>query len=564
MLKKISTIALALTVLFGLAVEPESIFVADGQVVSASCHMQEADNSGIHLAVAKNVDKRVLDVSLGGGSGWSYEGNSGAVTKDGNLYMWGANDQGQLGDGTEKHRDKPVKVLENVRTVNLGYGYSGAVTEDGSLYMWGANDDGQLGDGTKENRNKPVKVLEHVKTVSLGYWHSGAVTSDGDLYIWGRDGLAQLEYHESEKDYSRPFKVMGNVKWVSFGGRWHTGAITKDGDLYMWGDNSSGQLGDGTKKDRKKPVKVLENVQAVSLGGEHVNVGGTYGYFIAHSGAVTEDGSLYMWGCNDDGQLGDGTEKSRTRPVKVLENVRLLSLGGRHSGAVTDDGILYMWGGDNEVGQLGDGTTIERKIPVKISFFSNAKFSQKISYRSSAIEKGKVAYGSSFSLNAKTTGTGKLTYKSSNTKILSVNAKGRVTVKGYGPAYIQIKAAGGNGYKAAVRKIKLIAVPKQGKITKAEWQKSGVRIQWKPEKTADGYEYAIAYNKKFSSQSRKKTKKTGLILTKYKTGTKKMYVKVRTYKKAGKKTYYGSWSKVRALKLKKARKTGESSYAIAN
>ena len=196
--------------------------------------------------------------------------------------------------------------------------------------------------------------------------------------------------------------------------------------------------------------------------------------------------------------------------------------------------------------------------------FSNRKISQKITYKSFAIRKGKVTYGSIFSLNAKTSGTGKLTYKSSNSKILSVNAKGKVTVKGYGPAYITIRASKRGSYKAAVRRFKLTAVPGRGKVTKAEQKNGAVRFQWKPEKTADGYEYAFAYNKKFSSQSRKKTSKTGLLLKNYKTGTKRMYFKVRTYKKVGKKTYYGSWSKVRALKLKKARKTGASSYVITN
>lgn len=192
------------------------------------------------------------------------------------------------------------------------------------------------------------------------------------------------------------------------------------------------------------------------------------------------------------------------------------------------------------------------------------KKNQKITYHSSAIQKGKVVYGSSFSLNAKTNGNRKLIYKSGNPKILSVNVNGKITVKGYGPVSIKIKAAGGNGYKAAVRTLKLIAVPRQQKVTKADWQKNGVRFQWKAEKTADGYEYAIAYNKKFTGQIRKKTKKTGLILTKYKTGTKQMFLKVRTYKKAGKKTYYGEWSKVRKLRLKKVKKSGESSYAVTN
>ena len=107
-------------------------------------------------------------------------------------------------------------------------------------------------------------------------------------------------------------------------------------------------------------------------------------------------------------------------------------------------------------------------------------------------------------------------------------------------------------------------MPARGKVTKAVQENGVVRFNWKAEKTADGYEYAMAYNKKFSGQSKKKTKKTGLALTKYKTGTKKMYLKVRTYKKAGEKTYYGQWSKARLLKLKKFPKGGGSSYAITN
>ena len=189
---------------------------------------------------------------------------------------------------------------------------------------------------------------------------------------------------------------------------------------------------------------------------------------------------------------------------------------------------------------------------------------QKITCRSSAIKKGKVVYGSSFFLNAGTNGNRKLTYKSSNPDILSVNVNGKVTVNGYGPVAVKIKAAGGNGYKAAVRMLKLIAVPGRQKVIKADWHKSGVHFQWKTEKTADGYEYAIAYNKKFDGQIRKKTKKSGLILTKYKTGTKQMFLKVRTYKKTGMKTCYGEWSKVRRLRLKKVGKSGESSYAITN
>lgn len=142
-----------------------------------------------------------------------------------------------------------------------------------------------------------------------------------------------------------------NVRMHVLGGN-HSGAITEDGSLYMWGNNYYGQLGDGTIVDRQIPVKILDHVVSFSLGWDH-------------SGAITEDGCLYMWGNNKNGKLGDGTTIDRSKPVKVLEHVVSISLGGTHSGAITEDGDLYMWG-CNSSGRLGNGTTKDNYVPIKI------------------------------------------------------------------------------------------------------------------------------------------------------------------------------------------------------
>ena len=158
---------------------------------------------------------------------------------------------------------------------------------------------------------------------------------------------------ENQIDTIRPDVGINSYSQVLSLGRGHSGVIAQDGSLYMWGSNYYGEIGDGTTEDRYKPTKILDHVIAVSLGD-------------CHSGAITQDGSLYMWGCNSFGQIGDGTTEDRYKPTKILDHVVSVSLGGYRSGAITQDGSLYMWG-YNSCGQIGDGTTEERDTPNKIT-----------------------------------------------------------------------------------------------------------------------------------------------------------------------------------------------------
>ena len=281
--------------------------------------------------------------------------HSAAITKDGSLYMWGRNNYGQLGDGTTTDRYTPVKIMDNVASVSLGGSHSAAVTKDGSLYMWGDNGNGRLGDGTTTDRYTPVKIMDNVASVSLGSSHSAAITKDGSLYMWGYNYYGQLGDGTTTDRYT-PVKIMDNVASVSLGGN-HSAAITKDSNLYMWGGNGSGQLGDGTTDNKTRPNRVASNVQSVKLGYIHTTV-------------ISKDGGLYTWGYNHYGQLGNGTTTNSSNPIKIMNDAIDCAGGDDHTIVLKKDGTVYTWG-RNYNGQLGDGTTTNRKSPVAIQIYDH-------------------------------------------------------------------------------------------------------------------------------------------------------------------------------------------------
>lgn len=296
-----------------------------------------SNDSFIPIKIMENV----IDVSI------SLD-QAACITKDGSLYMWG--DSSTLYFGTQNLKRRPQKLMDNISSVCVGNSCVAAITKDGSLYMWGSNDFGQLGNGTKSFSYEPVKIMDNVVSVSLGGCHSACITKDGSLYSWGEslgNGL--------EKDSSTPIKIMDDVLSVSLGDL-HGACITKDSSLYLWGENGSGQIGNGTTKTSFIPVKVMDNVSNVSLSGYS-------------SACVTKDGKLYTWGDNRYSQLGNGTTLEEVIiPKKIMDNVDIVSIDDEHGACITKDGNLYMWG-ENKNGELGDGTVQDSNVPIKINIF---------------------------------------------------------------------------------------------------------------------------------------------------------------------------------------------------
>jgi alpha-tubulin suppressor-like RCC1 family protein len=273
------------------------------------------------------------------------------VKSDGTLWAIGDNSYGQLGDGSNTLRARPVQVpgLANVESVAAGGNHSMALTSAGVLYLWGSNATGQLGNGSSANSNTPVQsALADVIAIAAGRDHSLALQSDGDLYAWGANTDGQLG-NGNTVDQASPALVATGVAAIA-GGRYHSVFAKADGTAYAMGHNYYGELGDGTRTLSASPVQMSGVSAATRVWA------GDFSSFI-----LLSDGTVMAVGENGVGTLGDGTTSMRLTPVSIpnLANVTSLAVSTYHVLVRVSDGTIYSWG-FNSNGQLGDGTTTQR------------------------------------------------------------------------------------------------------------------------------------------------------------------------------------------------------------
>ncbi|MDH3272233.1 MAG: Ig-like domain-containing protein [Gemmatimonadota bacterium] len=281
-----------------------------------------------------------------------------ALGANGVASCWGANDAGQLGDGSRNARSAPVRVRTELRFSALATGASHTcgLAGNGVPLCWGDNESGQLGDGTRNDQTAPRIVGGGLafREIAAGWSHTCGLTASGNTFCWGLNNSGQLG-DGSLLDRLVPTLARNGVSRLVAGSA-HTCGISQ-GRVFCWGSNSAGQLGDGTIQDRTEPTEVQ------GLGGAPRDLAAG----AVHTCALMSGGQAYCWGQNSQGQLGNGTTRSSPTPAPVAGDLRFSSIhaGGALTCGIATDGGQYCWG-SNHVGQLGDGTRTSRSDPTRV------------------------------------------------------------------------------------------------------------------------------------------------------------------------------------------------------
>ena len=276
----------------------------------------------------------------------------------GEASCWGANEGGQLGDGTRNDRESPVTVRTELRfsLLTAGATHTCGLAGGGVPICWGQNLNGQLGDGSRTDQLSPRTVGGGVHFTSLvaGWNHTCGLTDNGNAWCWGLNSDGQLG-DGSRLDQLTPTLVRAAVTSIVAGST-HTCGIG-GGQALCWGDNRFGQLGDGSTEGRPLPVAV----RGLPAPPTQMAVGAV------HACALVAGGAAYCWGQNLHGQLGDGSNENRTTATPVAGGIRFRSIyaGGALTCGFSQDGSQYCWG-LNQSGQLGDGTRESRSTPTLV------------------------------------------------------------------------------------------------------------------------------------------------------------------------------------------------------
>ncbi|MFC2173919.1 RCC1 domain-containing protein [Acidobacteriota bacterium] len=357
--------------------------LGDGSTAGSNIpvHVRDASGTGILTGI----------VALAGG-GFSTL----ALMNDGTVMAFGGNQYGQLGNGTYIRSilpqpvldpTDPTSILTQVTAIAAGNFHGVALKCDGTVWTWGWNEYGQLGNGENTNSTLPVQVIDPADPSGFltgvtaldsdgDSYHTLVLKEDGTVFGWGFNRYGQLGNAENTDNTNLPVQVMDptdptgfltDVIAVACGGV-HSLVLKRDGTVYACGYNRYGELGDGTYTNANLPVQVRNMDNTGFLTGITAIAGGG-----TVSVALSDDTTLWAWGRNQHGQLGNGATSNSSLPVRVrnhdntgiLDNVTAVCAGSLHALAVTGDNAAWDWG-QGDKGQLGNGASVDQHLPVRV------------------------------------------------------------------------------------------------------------------------------------------------------------------------------------------------------
>lgn len=307
------------------------------------------------------------------------------IASNDNLYCWGLNTEGQLGNGTFTNSTIPVAVQtagvlsgKTIKQVVTGRNHTCVIASDNLVYCWGYNSNGELGNGIAGNSNTPVAVDfsgvlngKTAKSISAGNLHTCIVASDNLPYCWGDNNFSQIG-NGSSIEPRVPLAVVtsgalsGKTVKVLVSRGEHNCAIASDDSAYCWGWGPYGQLGHGVSSNSNVPVAVSRAGVLSGLTVSKIFIGG------ARSCVIASDNKLYCWGLNTNGELGNTSTANMNVPVSptlsgVLlgKNIVEVGMASNHICALANDGSAYCWGSGTG-GELGNGTGVSSTSPVAV------------------------------------------------------------------------------------------------------------------------------------------------------------------------------------------------------
>jgi alpha-tubulin suppressor-like RCC1 family protein len=253
-----------------------------------------------------------------------------AVKSDGTIWAWGMNQYGQMGNGSvnpfsgpqvtvpvQVNNSSPGGAINNPLQVTCGYQFGAALATNGTVWTWGSGSHGELGNGTTGSSHTPAQVpgLTNVTAISAGWFHILALKSDGTVWAWGNNSNGELG-DGTTANRSNAVQVLNltNIVVVS-GGDSHSSALAADSTVWKWGLNDVGELGNGTTNAVANPVPVKLLLDTFSNAFSNIVMLSARDY---HNIAVKADGSVWMWGANDQGQCGNGATNSTWSPAPVI------------------------------------------------------------------------------------------------------------------------------------------------------------------------------------------------------------------------------------------------------